>query len=37
VAALSALAAQGDVKAEVVTDAIRRYDIDANSAEPTRR
>ena len=34
VATLAALAAQGDVKPEVVTDAIRRYDIDPEAINP---
>jgi pyruvate dehydrogenase E1 component len=34
VAALSALAASGDVKPEVVTDAIGRYDIDPEAVDP---
>ena len=34
VATLSALAAQGDVKPETVTDAIKRYDIDPEAANP---
>jgi pyruvate dehydrogenase E1 component len=34
VAVLSSLAAVGDVKPEVVTDAIRRYDIDPDTPDP---
>ena len=34
VATLAALAAQGDVKPEVVTDAIARYDIDPEAVDP---
>ena len=34
VATLAALAAQGDVKPEVVTDAIARYDIDPEAVNP---
>jgi pyruvate dehydrogenase E1 component len=34
VAVLSALAASGDVKPEVVTDAMRRYEIDPDTSDP---
>jgi pyruvate dehydrogenase E1 component len=34
VAVLSSLALRGDVKPETVADAIRRYDIDPDSADP---
>jgi pyruvate dehydrogenase E1 component len=34
VAVLAALAAQGDIKPEVVTDAIARYDIDPDAVNP---
>jgi pyruvate dehydrogenase E1 component len=34
VAVLATLARQGDVKAEVVADALRRYDIDPDAADP---
>ena len=34
VATLSALAAQGDIKPEVVSDAIARYDIDPDAVNP---
>jgi pyruvate dehydrogenase E1 component len=34
VAVLSALAAAGDVKPEVVTDAMRHYDIDPETPDP---
>jgi pyruvate dehydrogenase E1 component len=34
VAVLSALSRQGDVKAEVVADALRRYDIDPDAPDP---
>jgi pyruvate dehydrogenase E1 component len=34
VATLSSLALQGDIKAEVVTDAIRKYGIDADAIDP---
>ena len=33
-AALAALAAQGDGKPEAVTDAVRRYDIDPEAVDP---
>jgi pyruvate dehydrogenase E1 component len=34
VATLAALSAQGDVKPETVTDAIKRYDIDPDAVNP---
>jgi pyruvate dehydrogenase E1 component len=34
VATLAALASQGDVKPELVADAIARYDIDADAVDP---
>ena len=34
VATLAALAADGDLKPEVVTDAIRRYELDPDQADP---
>ncbi|MGH9186212.1 MAG: pyruvate dehydrogenase (acetyl-transferring), homodimeric type [Acidimicrobiales bacterium] len=37
VATLAALAASGEVKPEAVTDAIRRYDIDPETADPRAR
>ena len=36
VAVLASLAAVGDIKPEVVDDAIRRYDIDPEAADPVR-
>ena len=34
VAVLAALAAQGEIKPEVVTEAIRHYEIDPDTADP---